>query len=102
MLGNTAVDAALADLADAKISDKLRATLAMLRKVTRDHASITADDMRSLLARGVTRAQIEDALLVGWCFNVITRLADTFEFHVGPQAAFDSSANMLLKRGYKI
>lgn len=93
---------ALADLASAKISDKLRATLEMLAKVTRDHASITADDMRRLLALGVTRAQIEDALMVGWCFNVITRLADTFEFHVGPQAAFDQSAKMLLSRGYKI
>jgi alkylhydroperoxidase family enzyme len=96
------VQAALADDAMAKISDKLRATLGVLRKVTRDHASVTADDMRGLLAIGVTRAQIEDALMVSWCFNVITRLADAFEFHVGPQAAFESSARMLLKRGYKI
>jgi alkylhydroperoxidase family enzyme len=96
------VQNALADLASAKISDKLRATLTMLAKVTRDHSSVTADDMRSLIALGVTRAQIEDALMVGWCFNVITRLADTFEFHVGPQAAFDQSAKMLLSRGYKI
>jgi alkylhydroperoxidase family enzyme len=96
------VQNALADLASAKISDNLRATLAMLAKVTRDHSSVTADDMRAVLAVGVTRAQIEDALMVGWCFNVITRLADTFEFHVGPQAAFDQSAKMLLSRGYKI
>lgn len=102
MLGKDIVEAALADLATAKVSDKLRATLGMLAKVTRDHASVSADDMRALLALGVTRAQIEDALMVGWCFNVITRLADTFEFHVGPQAAFDSSAKMLLTRGYKI
>ncbi len=96
------VQGALADLASAKVSDKLRATLGMLAKVTRDHAAVTADDMRALLAIGVTRSQIEDALMVSWCFNVITRLADTFEFHVGPQAAFDASAKMLLKRGYKI
>jgi alkylhydroperoxidase family enzyme len=92
----------LADLANAPISDKLRATLGMLRKVTRTHADVTADDMRALLAIGVTRAQIEDALLVGWAFNVITRLADTFEFHVGTQASFDTSAKMLLTRGYKV
>lgn len=96
------MDAALAGLATDKISDKLRATLAMLQKQTRDHASVTADDMRALLALGVTRAQIEDALLVSWCFNVITRLADTFEFHVGPQSAFDVSAKTLLTRGYKM
>lgn len=96
------MDAALAGLATEKVSDKLRATLAMLQKQTRDHASVTADDMRALLALGVTRSQIEDALLVSWCFNVITRLADTFEFHVGPQSAFDVSAKTLLTRGYKM
>ena len=96
------MNTALADLASAKVSEKLRATLAMLAKVTRDHASVTADDMRAVLAAGVTRAQIEDALLVAWSFNVITRLADTFEFHVGPRAAFDSSAKILLTRGYKM
>ena len=62
---------------------------------------MTADDVRRLLDLGVTRRQIEDALNVGFAFNVITRLADTFEFEVGPQAAFDAAAKMLLTRGYK-
>jgi alkylhydroperoxidase family enzyme len=101
-MGQDKVDAALADLANAPIDDKLRATLAFLRKVTRDHGSVTAEDVRALLAKGITRQQIEDALNVGWAFNVITRLADTFEFHVGPQAHFDGSAKMLLTRGYKM
>ena len=57
--------------------------------------------MRALLALGVTRAQIEDALDVGFAFNVITRLADTFEFEVGPRAAFEAGAKSLLSRGYK-
>jgi alkylhydroperoxidase family enzyme len=92
----------LADLATAPIGEPLRATLALLRKVTRDHASVTADDIRVLVAAGVTRAQIEDALHVGFAFNVITRLADTFEFEVGPQAAFDVGAKSLLTRGYKL
>jgi alkylhydroperoxidase family enzyme len=96
------VDAALADLATATISEPLRATLGFLAKVTKDHASITAEDVRALKTAGVTRPQIEDALLVGWAFNVITRLADTFEFHVGPQAAFESGAKSLLSRGYKL
>jgi len=96
------VRAALADLATAPIGEPLRATLAFLRKVTRDHGAVTADDVRALLARGVTKAQIEDALHVCFAFNVITRLADTFEFHVGPQSAFDHSAKMLLSRGYTL
>lgn len=100
MLGQEKVEKALADLATAELSPQLRATLELLRKVTKQHEAVTAADMKPLLALGLTRAQIEDALLVGYAFNVITRLADTFEFHVGPRAAFDAAATHLLKRGY--
>jgi alkylhydroperoxidase family enzyme len=95
------VQAVLADLEHAPIAEPLRATLAFLRKVTRQHEAVTADDVRGLLALGVTRAQVEDALNVGFAFNVITRLADTFEFEVGPRASFDAGARMLLSRGYR-
>lgn len=91
----------LADLDTAPIGEPLRATLAFLRKVTRQHESVTPAEVRSLLALGVTRAQIEEALNVGFAFNVITRLADTFEFEVGPPASFEAGARMLLKRGYR-
>jgi alkylhydroperoxidase family enzyme len=101
-MGDDKVAAVLADLASAPIGEPLRATLGLLRKVTRDHGGVTAADLQPLLALGVTRAQIEDALEVCWAFNVITRLADTFEFEVGPQAAFDASAKTLLTRGYKL
>jgi len=94
------VDAVLTDLDSAPIAEPLRATLAFLRKVTRDHGAVTADDVRALRALGVTRAQIEDALDVCFAFNVITRLADTFEFEVGSEASFDAGAKHLLARGY--
>src|SRR5438045_2677262 len=94
------VEAVLADVESAPIDGKLRATLGLLRKLTKEHA-VTVDDMRAVLATGVTKSQIEDALAVGFCFNVITRLADAFEFEVGPRAAFDAGARHLLKRGYR-
>jgi len=94
------VEAVLADVGSAPIDGRLRATLGLLQKLTREH-SVSADDMRAVLAAGVTRAQIEDALAVCFCFNVITRLADAFEFEVGPRAAFDASARHLIKRGYR-
>lgn len=94
------VEAVLADVDSAPISDKLKATLHLLRKVSKGPVSV--DDMKSVLAAGVTRSQIEDALAVCFAFNVITRLADAFEFHVGPRAAFDGGAKHLLKRGYKL
>lgn len=95
------VSAVLTDLSTAPIAAALRATLELLGKVTRQHDAVSADDMRAVLAAGVTRAQIEDALNVCFAFNVITRLADTFEFEVGPPSSFDAGARMLLGRGYR-
>lgn len=89
----------LADVDAAPIGEPLRATLKFLRKVTR--SEVTADDARALLAAGVSRAKIDDALAVCWAFNVINRLAETFAFEVPGPAAFASSAKMLLSRGYK-
>jgi alkylhydroperoxidase family enzyme len=95
------VAAVLADLESAPIGEPLRATLAFLRTVTRDHEAVTADDVRALHALGVTRTQVEDALNVAFAFNVITRLADTFGFEVGSRESFDAGAAMLLSRGYR-
>jgi alkylhydroperoxidase family enzyme len=95
------VQAVLENVDTAPIAEPLRATLRLLRKVTVEHEAVTANDMRPLLALGVTRAQIQDALNVGFAFNVITRLADTFAFEVGSRASFDAGAKALLTRGYR-
>ena len=100
-MGSDKVKAVLADLAAAPIAEPLRATLAFLRKVTREHDKVTPDDVAALYKAGVTRAQVEDALNVAYAFNVITRLADAFQFEVGPDSAFDAGAKHLLKRGYR-
>ena len=100
VLGNDTVDAVLADLERAPIDEPLRATLAFLRKVTREHEQVTPDDVRALFALGVTAAQVEEALDVAFAFNVITRLADTFAFEVRSRAAADVGAKRLLTKGY--
>src|SRR5262245_36001533 len=100
-MGSERVQAVLADLATAPIAEPLRATLAFLRKVTREPDKVAPDDVSALLALGVTRAQVEDALSVSFAFNVIDRLADAFEFHVGPDAMFEAGARHLLTRGYR-
>jgi alkylhydroperoxidase family enzyme len=100
-MGSDKVQAVLADLAAAPIGEPLRATLAFLGKLTREHDKVTADDVSALLALGVTRSQLEDALHVAFVFNVIDRLADAFEFHVGPDAVFEAHARHLLSRGYR-
>ncbi len=90
----------LADLDTAPIDEKLRATLRLLGKLTKNHV-VSPEDMKAVLETGVTTSQIEDALAVCFAFNVIDRLADTFEFHVGPRAHFDAGAKALLSRGYR-
>ena len=74
--------------------------LRLLRKLTREHA-VDADDMRSVLAAGVSREQIEDALAVCFAFNTIDRLADAFAFFVPGPKAFEAGAKFLLARGYR-
>src|SRR6516162_8705304 len=83
------VSATLADLDTAPIGEPLRATLRMLGKLARDN-TIDARDVRTLLAAGVSRAQIEDALAVALAFNVTDRLADAFNFAVPGPKAFEA------------
>lgn len=94
------VDAVLSDLETAPIDERLRATLRMLGKLTREHA-VDADDMRGVLAAGVSREQVEDALAVGFAFNTTNRLADAFGFFVPGPKGFESGARFLLMRGYR-
>lgn len=94
------VSAALADLDTAPIEEPLRVTLRMWRKLTREHA-VDADDMRAVLAAGVSRQQIEDALAVCFTFNTVDRLSRTFGFVVPSPEAFTAGAKFLLARGYR-
>jgi uncharacterized peroxidase-related enzyme len=94
------VATALSDLETADVDATLRATLRMLDKLTRKHA-LNMDDMGALLAAGVSREQIEDALAVCFAFNMMNRLADAFGFFVPDPKAFEEGAKFLLTRGYR-
>ncbi|MEV6850308.1 carboxymuconolactone decarboxylase family protein [Actinoplanes sp. NPDC051411] len=94
------VQAVLTDPDTAPIEDGLRATLRLLTKLTRD-STVTADDIRDVLAAGVSRHQIEDALAVAAAFNITNRLADAFAFEVLTPDDFAAGAKFLLKRGYQ-
>ena len=96
----TKVSAVLSDVETAAIEKPLRATLRMLRKLSREH-SVDADDMRAVLTAGVSREQIEDALAVCFAFNTMSRLADAFGFFLPGPKAFEAGAKYLLARGYR-
>ena len=94
------VDAALSDVDAAAIAQPLRATLRMLRKLTREQ-TLDADDVRAVLAAGASREHVQDALAVAFAFNVVNRLADAFGFSLPTPEAMESGARYLLARGYR-
>jgi AhpD family alkylhydroperoxidase len=94
------VSATLSDLETAPIDERLRATVRMLRKLTREH-TVDPDDMRAVLAAGVSRQQIDDALAVCFTFNTVDRLSRAFGWAVSGPKAFESGAKFLLTHGYR-
>lgn len=68
------VAAVLADLGAAPVEEPLRATLRMLGTLTAE-GSVSAADMRAVLAAGASPQQVEDALAVCAAFDTTNRLA---------------------------
>jgi uncharacterized peroxidase-related enzyme len=99
--GNEAtVAAALADPESAPLDAGLRATLRMLGKLTRE-GHLGVEDARAVLDTGVSRQQIEDALAIGYAFNITNRLANAFGFEVMSPEGYQAGAKYLLRRGYR-
>lgn len=93
----------LDDPAEAPIDEKLRATLRFLRKMTREPDALGPDDARAVLATGVSRAALYDAIHVAYLFNIYDRLADTLGWQVPPEGdrSYAKAADNLLSRGYQ-
>ena len=89
------VDAVLTEVDTAPVGESLRATLRMLAK------PCTADDVRAVLAEGVTPQQITDALNVALVFGITNRLANAFDFDIAGPEAMNAGAKHLLRRGYR-
>jgi alkylhydroperoxidase family enzyme len=92
----------LDDYTTAPIDEKLRATLGLLRKMTLEPEALGPGDVRAVLALGVSREAVGEAMHVAYLFNIYDRLADTLGWDVPAQETgfYASSARMLLKRGY--
>ncbi|GAA3744633.1 hypothetical protein GCM10022239_20130 [Leifsonia bigeumensis] len=93
-------DAVLADYRTAPISDRLRAALVFLERMTREPDQLSADDARAALDAGLTTEELEDAAAVAALFNIIARNANALDFEIPSASDFESAAGMLLRRGY--
>jgi alkylhydroperoxidase family enzyme len=101
-LGSELVESILQDPRGADISPKLRAMLLFLEKMTLSPSELSHEDGRKLKEAGLGREEIRDALKVAFAFNLIDRLADSFEFAVPDQQEFEKGAKMIVKFGYKM
>ena len=61
---------------------------------------LRGDQVTRLLETGVSEAGVEDALYVGFLFNLIDRVADSLGFEVVSAERFDKGADHLLNHGY--
>jgi alkylhydroperoxidase family enzyme len=93
----------LDDFESAPIDGRLRATLRFLRKMTLEPDALTPADAREVLAAGVDKAALTDAIHVAYLFNIYDRLADTMGWHVPALDAgyYEAAAKRLLTHGYR-
>jgi alkylhydroperoxidase family enzyme len=92
--------AVLADYRTAPIDDKLRAMLGLLETFTLRPDELTAEDVRAVLATGVSREAIRDAFYVAFLFNTYDRLADTLGWELPEAGYYGKAGKFLLKKGY--
>jgi hypothetical protein len=71
--------------------------------MTLEPDALTADDARAVLAAGVDKAALTEAIHVSYLFNIYDRLADSMGWHVPEKATgyYQVAARRLLKRGYR-
>ena len=95
------VAAVYADPATAAVSADVKTALALIETFTLHPDDLGPDDIAAARTAGLTDEAIEHAFYVATMFNLIDRLADSFEFFVPDQEGFDSGAKALLSFGYK-
>jgi hypothetical protein len=71
--------------------------------MTLEPDALTPEDARAVLAAGVDRAALTDAIHVAYLFNIYDRLADSMGWHVPSvdSGYYSLAARRLLKRGYQ-
>jgi hypothetical protein len=84
------------------VAEPLRATLGFLEQLTFRPETLTAADADTVLAAGVSRDALVDAIHVAALFNMIVRLADSFDWYVPPEQELDVRAEARLGESYAL
>ena len=94
------VDATLNDYTTAPISDKLKALLAFVEKVTRDAAQITQTDVDTATLAGWSDEALYDAITVCAMFNFFNRWVNATGVSDMPPAAYQLGGKRMAVEGY--
>jgi alkylhydroperoxidase family enzyme len=92
----------LRDYRTAPVSEKLRATLAFLEKMTLQPEALSPSDAQRARDAGASDAELTEAAWVAAAFNVIDRLADAMGFDLQTPQGAKKGALALLKFGYRL
>jgi alkylhydroperoxidase family enzyme len=90
------------DWRTAPVGEPLRATLGFLEKLTLRPDELRAEDAEAVLAAGVRRDALIDAIHVAALFTMIVRLADSFDWHVQPDEELAAGAGARLGSSYAL
>ena len=90
------------DWRTAPVSEKLRATLGFLEKLTLRPEEVTHDDAEAVRAAGVSEDALVDAIHVCAFFSMIVRLADSLGWDVPTFESFEERADGMLASGYTL
>ena len=90
------------DWRSAPVDERLRATLGFVEKLTLRPGELTRGDAEAVLAAGVSRDALVDAIHVAALFNMIVRLADSLGWEVPRFDAFAARADAMLAGGYAL
>ena len=74
--------------------------LGLLETFTLRPEQLRPEEVRRVLAAGVTREAIRDAFYVAFLFNTFDRLADTLGWELPDQRYYAKAGQFLLKKGY--
>ena len=88
------------DRETAPVSGQARAALELIETRTLRHEQLGPADITQARAAGLSDEALLDAIAVSTMFNLLDRLADSFDFRIPDQAGFDKGAQFLLRFGY--
>ncbi|MBP0002004.1 MAG: carboxymuconolactone decarboxylase family protein [Cyanobacteria bacterium SID2] len=96
------VEAAICDVDNAPISEKLKALLHVAAKVQMDGKQVNAEDIQRAKAAGACDRSIHDTVLVASAFCMYNRYVDGLGTHLPPDATmFDRAARQIAEVGYR-